>query len=63
MTMFQVYATFAAYALFIIVLWAAASLIVQRMFAKKKNRPRSEPSKRQTKLYIHSLSEDWRKVK
>ena len=56
----QLFEMFAAYALMIIILWAGAGIAVQSML---KSRPKLDTSKRQKKLFIHSLSEDWGKVK
>lgn len=55
---YQILRCFMDFALLIIGLWAIATLAVQLMFTKRKSRSRLEPAKRQTKLYIHSLSDD-----
>ena len=56
----QVTLTFAAYALMIIILWAGAGIAVSAML---KSRPGRQSTKRHRKLYVHTLSEDWGKVK
>ena len=56
----QLFEMFAAYALMIIILWAGAGIAVQAMLKKP---PTAGTEKRQKKLFIHSLSEDWGKVK
>ena len=56
----QVYKTFAAYALMIIILWAGAASAVQAMLKKP---PTAGTEKRHRKLFIHSIAEDWREVK
>ena len=54
------YKTFAAYALMIIILWAGAAIAVKAMLKKP---PTAGTGKRHGKLYVHTLSEDWGKVK
>jgi len=56
----ELYKLFMAYALFIALIWAGAAIAVECML---KSRPKLDTSKRQRKLFIHSLSEDWGKVK
>ena len=56
----QVTLMFAAYALMIIILWAGAGIAVQAMLKKP---PTAGTGKRHGKLYVHTLSEDWGKVK
>jgi hypothetical protein len=56
----HLYKTFAAYALMIIILWAGAGIAVQALMKKP---PTAGTEKRHRKLYVHSLTEDWREVK
>ena len=60
MNAYLVFSVFLGYSLLIIGLWAIATIAVECML---KSRPGRQSTKRQRKLFIHSLSEDWGKVK
>ena len=60
MNAYLVFSVFLGYSLLIVGLWAIVTIAVECML---KSRPKLDTSKRQRKLFIHSLSEDWGKVK
>ena len=60
MTAYLVFSVFIGYSLLVVGLWAIVTIAVECML---KSRPKLDTSKRQRKLFIHSLSEDWGKVK
>jgi hypothetical protein len=46
------------YALILFGIWAIAAIVTNALFAEMKRRPRIGASKRQGKLYIHSIADD-----
>jgi len=60
---YLVFSVFLGYSLLIVGLWGITTIAVEQMLRKKKSRVRLQSEQRQRKLFIHSLSEDWGKVK
>ena len=56
----ELYKLFMAYALFIALIWAGAAIAVECML---KSRPKLDTSKRQRKLFIHTITPKGEKVK
>ena len=57
---YYVFSVFIGYSLLVIGIWGIAAIAVNAIW---KSRPKLDTSKRQRKLFIHSLSEDWGKIK
>lgn len=63
MNAYLVFSVFLGYSLLIVGLWGITTIAVELMLMKKKSRVRLQSEQRQRKLFIHSLSEDWGKIK
>lgn len=57
----QVIAVTLNFMLLLVGLWAVSTLAVELM--TRKSRPGRQSTKRHRKLYVHSIAEDWGKVK